>query len=77
MYQLEAPSVEEAVKWFKSIERVGTNSDLHMDLNRYVDKNIFHKNTDESLFACFNSLVEEFEEKLQAKEQQEAEEKRR
>ena len=48
-----------------------------MDLNRYVDKNIFHKNTDESLFACFNSLVEEFEEKLQAKEQQEAEEKRR
>ena len=62
MYQLEAPSVEEAVKWVKSIERVGTNSELHLDLNRYVDKNIFHKSTHESLFACFNSLVEEYEE---------------
>ena len=62
MYQLDAPTVEEAVKWFKSIERAGTTSELHLDLNRYVDMNIFHKNTDESLFACFNSLVEEYEE---------------
>ena len=61
------------MKWFKSIERVGTNSELHLDLNRYVDKNIFHKNTDEALFACFNSLVEEYEEQLKEKERQEAE----
>ena len=50
--------MEDAVRWFKSIERVGKNSELHLDLDRYVDKKIFHVDTDESLFACFNSLIE-------------------
>ena len=73
LYQIEAPSVEAAVTWYKSIERAGTSSELHLDLNRYVDKSIFHKSSEESLFACFNTMLEECEEQLKEIEREEAE----
>jgi len=74
LYKLEADSKDYIEEWYKSIALVKSKTDDYLNLDRYIDMNIFKKVTGKSLFRNFEEILEEHFKDIEEQKRREQEE---
>ena len=71
LYKLEGDSRDYVEEWYKSIALVRSKTDEYLNLDRYVDSNVFSKVTGKSIFRDFEAILEEHFKAIEEQKQRE------
>ena len=77
IYKLEHSNKDYVEEWFKSLCLVRSQSEEYLNLDRYVDSNIFERVTGDTIFRDFEEILDEHLKKIEEQNLKEEEEKRK
>uniref|UniRef100_A0A7S3KKK7 PH domain-containing protein n=1 Tax=Euplotes crassus TaxID=5936 RepID=A0A7S3KKK7_EUPCR len=77
LYKLESSNKDYVLEWYKSLCLVRSKSEEYLDLNRYVDSQVFEKLSGKSIFRDFEIMLKENAKAIEEQKRKKEEEEKR